>query len=71
MKITREIIDNGQKIVHVNYTKEELKKFRDQNDKALIEIAEMNRKRHEEEMKKMMEEDDITPPPTSEETPAA
>ena len=29
MKITREIIDNGQKIVHVNYTKEELKKFRD------------------------------------------
>ena len=70
MKITREIIDNGQKIVHVNYTKEELKKFRDQNDKALIEIAEMNRKRHEEEMKKMMEEDDITPPPTSEETPA-
>ena len=70
MKITREIIDNGQKIVHVNYTKEELKKFRDQNDKALIEIAEMNRKRHEEEMNKMMEEDDITPPPTSEETPA-
>ena len=53
MKITREIIDNGQKIVHVNYTKEELKKFRDQNDKALIEIAEMNRKRHEEEMKKI------------------
>ena len=70
MKITREIIDNGQKIVHVNYTKEELKKFRDQNDKALIEIAEMNRKRHEEEMKKMMEEDDITPPSSSEETPA-
>ena len=70
MKITREIIDNGQKIVHVNYTKEELKKFRDQNDKALIEIAEMNRKRHEEEMNKMMEEDDITPPSSSEETPA-
>ena len=70
MKITREIIDNGQKIVHVNYTKEELKKFRDQNDKALIEIAEMNRKRHEEEMKKMMEEDDIMPPSSSEETPA-
>ena len=70
MKITREIIDNGQKIVHVNYTKEELKKFRDQNDKALIEIAEMNRKRHEEEMKKMMEEDDVMPPSSSEETPA-
>ena len=70
MKITREIIDNGQKIVHVNYTKEELKKFRDQNDKALIEIAEMNRKRHEDEMKKMMEEDDITPPSSSEEIPA-
>lgn len=70
MKITREIIDNGQKIVHVNYTKEELKKFRDQNDKALIEIAEMNRKRHEEEMKKMIEEDDVMPPSSSEETPA-
>ena len=70
MKITREIIDNGQKIVHVNYTKEELKKFRDQNDKALIEIAEMNRKRHEEEMNKMMEEDDVMPPSSSEETPA-
>ena len=70
MKITREIIDNGQKIVHVNYTKEELKKFRDQNDKALIEIAEMHRKRHEEEMKKMSEEDDVTPPSSSEETPA-
>ena len=70
MKITREIIDNGQKIVHVNYTKEELKKFRDQNDKALIEIAEMNRKRHEEEMDKMMEEDDVMPPSSSEETPA-
>ena len=70
MKITREIIDNGQKIVHVNYTKEELKKFRDQNDKALIEIAEMNRKRHEEEMKKMMEEDDVMPSSSSEETPA-
>ena len=70
MKITREIIDNGQKIVHVNYTKEELKKFRDQNDKALIEIAEMNRKRHEEEMNKMIEEDDVMPPSSSEETPA-
>ena len=70
MKITREIIDNGQKIVHVNYTKEELKKSRDQNDKALIEIAEMNRKRHEEEMNKMIEEDDVMPPSSSEETPA-
>ena len=25
MKITREIIDNGQKIIHINYTDEEIK----------------------------------------------
>lgn len=41
MKITQEILDNGKKIVHMNYTK--------------AEIEEMKRK-HDEMMKKMEED---------------
>lgn len=70
MKITRELIDNGQKIVHINYTKKERNKFRKQNDKMIAEIAEMNRKHHEEEMKREMEDDQEMTEPSSEETPA-
>ena len=36
MKITREIIDNGQKIIHVNYEKKDLEKIR----KAHVKPAE-------------------------------
>lgn len=28
MKITRELIDNGQKIIHVNYEKKDLEKLK-------------------------------------------
>lgn len=52
MKITRELIDNGQKIIHVNYTKKE--KMR--REKAFIDEinarAEANKKRQEEEQKR-------------------
>lgn len=52
MKITRELIDNGQKIIHVNYTKKEKKR----REKAFIDEinarAEANKKRQEEEQKR-------------------
>lgn len=41
MKITRELIDNGQKIIHVNYEKKDIEELK---------------KRHEEEMAKRKEE---------------
>ena len=41
MKITRELIDNGQKIVHINYDKKDLK---------------LAKKRHEEMLKKLEEQ---------------
>ena len=57
MRITRELIDNGQKIIHVNYTKKEKKR----REKAFIDEinarAEAYRKRMEEELKKLHSEE--------------
>ena len=57
MHITRELIDNGQKIIHVNYTNKEKKR----REKAFIDEinarAEANRKRMEEEQKKLHPEE--------------
>lgn len=41
MKITQELIDNGQKIVHINYEKSDIEKLK---------------KMHEEQMAKLKEE---------------
>lgn len=41
MKITRELIDNGQKIVHVNYTKEDLKKVKQMHEEMLKKLEEL------------------------------
>ena len=53
MKITRELIDNGQKIIHVNYTKKDKKRREKKFIDRINKIAEENRKRQEEEQKKM------------------
>lgn len=57
MHITRELIDNGQKIIRVNYTKKEKKR----REKAFVDEinarAEANRKRMEEEQKRLHPEE--------------
>ena len=53
MKITRELIDNGQKIIHVNYTKKDKKRREKKFVDKINKIAEENRKRWEEEQKKL------------------
>lgn len=53
MKITRELIDNGQKIIHVNYTKKDKKRREKKFVDRINKIAEENRKRQEEEQKKL------------------
>ena len=53
MKITRELIDNGQKIIHVNYTKKDKKRREKKFIDRINKIAEENRKRQEEEQKKL------------------
>ena len=39
MKITREIIDNGQKIVHVNYEKKDLRELKRRYEEELAKRA--------------------------------
>ena len=39
MKITREIIDNGQKIVHVNYEKKDLRELKKRYEEELAKQA--------------------------------
>ena len=53
MKITRELIDNGQKIIHVNYTKKDKKRREKKFVDRINKIAEENRKCQEEEQKKL------------------
>ena len=45
MKITRDIVDNGKKIIHINYTKKEKDKLRDEYDKKFAKIVEENLKK--------------------------
>lgn len=53
MKVTRELIDNGQKIIHVNYTKKDKKRREKKFIDRINKIAEENRKRQEEEQKRL------------------
>jgi hypothetical protein len=51
MKITRNIFDNGKKIVHITYSKEDIKKA-----KIKAEEAEKQREELEKQRKKEIEE---------------
>lgn len=52
MKITQELIDNGQKIVHLNYEKSDIKKLK---------------KMHKEQMAKLKAEQEANSQPSEEE----
>ena len=52
MKITQELIDNGQKIVHVNYEKSDIEKLK---------------KMHEEQIAKLKAEQEANSQPQAEE----
>ena len=40
MKVTRELIDNGQKIIHINYEKKDIKKVKKYQKKILKKLEE-------------------------------
>lgn len=38
MKITQELIDNGQKIVHINYEKSDIKKLKKMHEEQMAKL---------------------------------
>lgn len=48
MKIIRNILDNGKKIVHIKYTKEEI-------EKSILEAEEAEKQREELEKQRQLE----------------
>lgn len=38
MKITQELIDNGQKIVHLNYEKNDIKKLKKMHEEQMTKL---------------------------------
>lgn len=56
MKKTRDIIDNGKKIIHLNYTKKEKAAKEKAYEEKIEKIREENMKRIEAERKKVEEE---------------
>lgn len=49
MKVTRELIDNGKKIIHIKYTKKEIEAREDEFDAKFIKEMEERRKQMEAE----------------------
>lgn len=45
MKITQELIDNGQKIVHIDYEKKDIKKIKKQHEEMLKKLEEEKKAR--------------------------
>ena len=38
MKITQELIDNGQKIIHINYDKSDIKKLKKMHEEQMAKL---------------------------------
>lgn len=47
MKVTRELIDNGQKIIHINYEKKDIKKMKKQHEEMLKKLEEQKKAQEE------------------------